>query len=343
MATRGKKTTRVPGRKRLLAGRSFLTLGMFIAAAWFTSRWYILWLWSDHGGDTTGYGIGRGVVGVREFLGYPTGNWNRLSFDRIPDPGWLFWQWHAQPTGFNTLAVSFWPLAVVTLAFGAALLASARFELAKPRPSGLNVVLPSAPRPKLPARKRLVLGAVLLSLGILAVAACAVSTLWMVEAERRSWTLSFSSGLFRLTHGPDAGHVLCWRRADRPSNDPAFFWAPKSLVPVPAPAWSTPIANSSLPISSMLPLSSPAPATPPVTEWRLWIAGGATYGANKLRMLAVWPFPPLFIVGGAVLLWSGVRVRRRAITGSCLTCGYSLTGLGIGAPCPECGKAVPSA
>ena len=53
----------------------------------------------------------------------------------------------------------------------------------------------------------------------------------------------------------------------------------------------------------------------------------------------LWPIPLLLWTPAALLLRSGYRARRRAMTGRCSKCGYDLTGLGADAPCPECGKA----
>jgi hypothetical protein len=51
----------------------------------------------------------------------------------------------------------------------------------------------------------------------------------------------------------------------------------------------------------------------------------------------VWPIPLLLWTPAALLLGSGSLARRRATTGQCVKCGYSLVGLALGSPCPECG------
>jgi hypothetical protein len=57
--------------------------------------------------------------------------------------------------------------------------------------------------------------------------------------------------------------------------------------------------------------------------------------ANQITIPLIWPAVVLAIP--PAILW--VRARRRARPGCC-ACGYSLTGLAPGAPCPECGKAL---
>lgn len=52
----------------------------------------------------------------------------------------------------------------------------------------------------------------------------------------------------------------------------------------------------------------------------------------------LWPIPLLLWAAGVPVLRSGIVARRRAKTGQCGKCGYSLAGLAEGAACPECGK-----
>ena len=65
----------------------------------------------------------------------------------------------------------------------------------------------------------------------------------------------------------------------------------------------------------------------------------APWGVEKNSAVMLWPIPFLVWAAGVPVLRSGIVARRRAVTGSCGKCGYSLAGLGEGAPCPECGKA----
>jgi hypothetical protein len=80
----------------------------------------------------------------------------------------------------------------------------------------------------------------------------------------------------------------------------------------------------------------------------VWYA--STFGFNRSRgcwfngvrdtalfYAPLWPIPILLWTPAALLLRSGILARRRAMTGSCAKCGYSLAGLDKGTVCPECG------
>jgi hypothetical protein len=54
--------------------------------------------------------------------------------------------------------------------------------------------------------------------------------------------------------------------------------------------------------------------------------------------MPLWPIPLLLCTPAALLLRSASLARRRANTGACTKCGYSLSGLAADTPCPECGK-----
>lgn len=97
--------------------------------------------------------------------------------------------------------------------------------------------------------------------------------------------------------------------------------------------------------------SSPNPSgfsiTPRLEKagWSLWHwswGGGGGPGGGSPRSFdctaPLWPVPVVLWGAGALLLRSGRLARRRALTGMCAACGYSLAGLAAGAPCPECGR-----
>jgi len=79
-------------------------------------------------------------------------------------------------------------------------------------------------------------------------------------------------------------------------------------------------------------------------EWSLWWGrpksvsrADATWSDFTLAVFPTWPIPLLLCTPAALLFRPG-DPRRRALKGGCAKCGYSLTGLVPGAPCPECGK-----
>jgi hypothetical protein len=88
------------------------------------------------------------------------------------------------------------------------------------------------------------------------------------------------------------------------------------------------------------------------TAWRvshMWVFGLACVdlgliglwdyrGSTRAVEVTLWPLPLLLTVLGVPVLRSGVRARRRALAGSCPSCGYDQRGIPPGSPCPECGK-----
>ena len=78
------------------------------------------------------------------------------------------------------------------------------------------------------------------------------------------------------------------------------------------------------------------------SERKVGLVRVSTYRADYYTRTDVdvlfWPIPLLLWAAGVPVLRSGILARRRAMTGSCSKCGYSLAGLSEGAGCPECGK-----
>jgi len=73
-------------------------------------------------------------------------------------------------------------------------------------------------------------------------------------------------------------------------------------------------------------------------EWANWSWNGKTGERLPAFTFPLWPIPLLLWARAALLLRSGVLVRRRALSGACAKCGYPLAGLAQNAPCPECGR-----
>jgi hypothetical protein len=70
-------------------------------------------------------------------------------------------------------------------------------------------------------------------------------------------------------------------------------------------------------------------------QWRPWARAGS-FGFHAI--IPLW-LPVACTGAPALVLW---RRRLRTRSGCCARCGYDLSGLKSGAPCPECGAARPA-
>ena len=161
-------------------------------------------------------------------------------------------------------------------------------------------------------RKRRTLGWTLLTLGVLVAAVWVASGWWRADRIAGWYAAHIQNGsVYRERFGPfipgkypDPGP---WRVS--PIEDYPGTWKWKATYGFAAPV-----------------------------DWSFGVASQEDLGGVKVLTVVLWPIPLLLWTPAALLLRSGIIARRRAMTGSCAKCGYSLAGLGDGALCPECGK-----
>jgi hypothetical protein len=160
-------------------------------------------------------------------------------------------------------------------------------------------------------RKRRTLGWTLLALGVIAAGALVTSRWRTVMFDAASWRV-----------GCDRGLVFV-HNFDKPV---ATGRVGAGFMVSPAPAEDPGIR-----------LSIHTGGPPP--HWNVGVASrvDAPLLGSVVTVVLLWPLPLFFLPAGALLLRSGIVVRKRAITGKCRKCGYDLAGLAAERLCPECG------
>lgn len=169
-------------------------------------------------------------------------------------------------------------------------------------------------------RGKLVLGFALLSAAVLSAGAVLASGSrpFNLPAPGHRSVLTLSNGVFSLTVLMDPSATFI---SDAPLVGPKRDrWRLQWLVTAPPPNPSAQ-APGGWGVRSFLHLA--------------WFADNRT-----VRMAAVvaWPIPALLAAAGAYLV-----LRNRHRRGTCPRCGYDLSTLPPGAPCPECGPSEPEA
>lgn len=167
--------------------------------------------------------------------------------------------------------------------------------------------------------KRRALGWTLLTLGLLVAAVWGASGWWSASWSGPGFELYARHGTAYLVRSEGAVGVSqphATRVDELPSTSRGWDW------------WArTPRMPPQIGSNTDLGIVAFAQARPPSAP-----------GPLRLYAVQFWPLGVVCGVGGTVLVRSGILAWRRAMTGMCRKCGYSLAGLAADAPCPECGK-----
>ncbi|MFT3683608.1 MAG: hypothetical protein QM783_01570 [Phycisphaerales bacterium] len=168
--------------------------------------------------------------------------------------------------------------------------------------------------------KRRAAGWTLLTLGVVVASVWIASGLVRVDwaDPSKGWRLQVRNGCVLVDKSAERTGSASWSFMQLEYGYRGFHWTT-----------SWPWSGSGKPDVDLLVFSTNKHSSA-VSNWRVWV-------------IALWPIALLLWTSAALLLRSGILARRRALKGSCVKCGYSLTGISANAPCPECGSVAPAA
>lgn len=200
---------------------------------------------------------------------------------------------------------------------------------------------------KSPGRKRKAVGYTLLTLALLTAAAWAQSRWYYRGFETTHFGCSLVRGVCTVNFATGPTPTAATRPGETPFRGVGVVSFSLEGGPLrwdwklhdQTPAWFSPSPMPS-DVRSFFSLACTYSTTS--FPWMIPTPTGPTnsLGGAPIRTFAfvLWPVPVAFLTAGLWFTRSGRRAAVRAKGRCCPACGYSLAGLGLSAPCPECGK-----